>query len=437
MRSTAVPHVLLAVLFVWGRVGASELPERPGDGRRTLERPHDPVVVSTRELAAIGSRETASLRLYRFEGDRPVPIPVQFDPRDRAGDVVVSAPREFAFDDDDEMVFMADDAGDRRPVGPPPAGWEQALEIELRDPRSPGARAWAYLARVPRTAPAPVFEPYVSFDVSAQQARSAYYQVEYAPARNYFTGVRVRRWLDGQVARLARRTRMRGSPTFTLPFRELTLDFTEQNAIVELDGVRTGPVRAVRRARLWVELGRFFPDLPGGTAYTYHYRTAYLTPSRVSFSWLVLKALRDFHFENLIEFAAEAMPLVYFDPTRATGVVLDRGTTSALQTTDDVDWWVHSSDAGTMLHAFVIPPQWREWGITRGTVARFERDPAENEPVLAAGYTLHRMTRLREAGTFELLLASIVLPRRFEPGDEAPALAMLRAPLEVSIRPVS
>lgn len=427
---------LLAVLMACEPGWASDASGDAREGRRTLERPHDPVVVRTGRLADIGSRETASLRLYRFDGHRPVPIPVQFDARDRAGEVIVSGPGDFTFDDDDEMVFMAGDAGDRRPAGPLPAEWERALEIELRDPRAPVARAWAYLVRVPREVRAPTFEPYVSFDVAAQQARSAHYQVEYAPARNYFTGVRIRRWFDGRVARLARRTRMRGSPTFALPFRDLTLDFTEQNAIVELDGVRTGPVRAVRRARLSVELGRFFPDLPGGTAYTYHYRTAYLTPSRVSFSWLVLKALRDFHFENLIEFATEAMPLVYFDPTRPAGVVLEGGTGIALRVTDDVDWWVHSSDAGTMLHAFVIPAQWRDWGITRGTIARFEEAAGGNEPVLAAGYTLHHMTRLREAGTFDLLLASIVLPRRFEPGDEEAALAMLRAPLEVAIRPV-
>ena len=80
-----------------------------------------------------------------------------------------------------------------------------------------------------------------------------------------------------------------------------------------VDGVRVGPVRAVRRARLSIDLGALFPDLPSGTAYTYHYRTTYLTPSRVGFSWAILKALRDFRFENLLEFVPGSMPLTYFD----------------------------------------------------------------------------------------------------------------------------
>jgi len=410
-------------------IAASEL--------RTLRRPHDPVVVPTSRLAALSTRDTAALRLYRIAEGQPIPIPVQFDPCDPRGEVRVGGPLDFVFDDDDEMVFMAEDAGDRLPMPRRPASWEEALELEIVDPRAsaPG-RAWVYLVRAPRDAPAQRFAPYVTFDETGQVAQAPHYQVEYAPARNYFTGVRIRRWVDGQLARLARRTRMRGSPTFALPFRDLTLDFTEQNAIVVLDGLRIGPVRAVRRARLSVELGRFFPDLPGGTAYTYHYRSAYLTPSRVGFSWLVLKALRDFHFENLVEFTPEAMPLRYFDSTRPDGVTMEAGRSTELRTTDDVEWWVHASDAGAMLHAFVIPPRWREWGITRGTVVRAETDPQEHSAILVAGYTLQHMTRLQEAGTFELLLASIVLPRPFQPGDEEEALAMLRAPLEVTIRPL-
>ena len=57
-------------------------------------------------------------------------------------------------------------------------------------------------------------------------------------------------------------------------------------------------------------------------------------------------------------------------------------------------------------------------------------------PAYAAGYTLDHMTRLREAGTYDLLMASVVLPHRYRRGDEADALAFIRAPLEVDVHRV-
>ena len=88
-----------------------------------------------------------------------------------------------------------------------------------------------------------------------------------------------------------------------------------------------------------------------------------------------------------------------------------------------------------MLHAFVIPSRWREWGVTRGTLLRTApNDAAATEPLYAAGYTLQHMTRLREAGTWDLLMASVVLPGPFHPGDEAEPVALVRAPLTTQIR---
>ena len=57
-----------------------------------------------------------------------------------------------------------------------------------------------------------------------------------------------------------------------------------------------------------------FPELPSGTAYTYHYLSSFLTPARVSFPWIMVKTLRDFRFESVLDFRPEALPLTYFDP---------------------------------------------------------------------------------------------------------------------------
>jgi hypothetical protein len=402
------------------------------DDARTLRRVHDPVVVRTDRLGDLPTRETRDVVLYRMTGDRAGPIPFQFDACDAKGDVVVDGPRDFRFDDDDELVFMAADAGDRATTPPCPAGCDAVVEIALVDPRD-GSHAWAYLAHFAEAAPRPDFPPYVRFDAKAGVARSDAYEVDYAHGRNYFTGIRIG---GGDRPNLIRQTRMRGSPTFSLLLLDVTLDFTEQNSIIDVEGVRVGPVRAVRRARLSIDLGSLFPDLPGGKAYTYHYRTMYLTPSRIGFSWAILKALREFRFENLVDFAPSTMPLTYYDAGHTDGIALDRLPTPEVKIDDDRDWWAHTSATGTMLHTLVIPSRWREWGITRGTMLRAGGEQTGDTPAFAAGYTLDNMTRLREAGTWDMLMASVVLPGPYHAGDEDDALAFLRAPLRIDVRRV-
>jgi len=402
------------------------------DDARTLRRVHDPVIVRTDRLAALPTRETRDVVLYRMVGDKAGPIPFQFDARDKKGDIVVDGPRDFRFDDDDELVFMAADAGDRAVTPPCPAGCDAVVEIALADPRD-GGHAWAYLAHFTEAAPHTDFPPYVRFDTRAGVARSDVYEVDYAHGRNYFTGIRIG---GGDQPNLIRQTSMRGSPTFSLLMLDVTLDFTEQNSIIDVDGVRVGPVRAVRRARLSIDLGSLFPDLPSGKAYTYHSRTMYLTPSRIGFSWAILKALRDFRFENLVDFAPTTMPLTFYDGEHPDGIALDRLPSPEVKHDADCDWWAHTSATGTVLNTLVIPERWREWGITRGTMLRAGRNPGDDTPSYAAGYTLDHMTQLREAGTYDMLMASVVLPRAYRRGDEEDALAFVRAPLQIEVRRV-
>jgi hypothetical protein len=415
-----------------GGAGASDFE------RKSLTRIHDPVVVAGKRLLDLPQHHTSRLRLYRIEDGRLVAMPFQLDQRDDGGDLVVDGPRDFILDANDELVFMAKDAGDRAAADGFAEGCDGLLEIEIADPFGAG-KGWAYLASYPSPPPLAPVEPYVVFDAATRQARSRAYRVDYADGRNYFTGLRIPRDAGGRDVNLLRQTRMHGSPTFSLLLTDWTLDFTEQNAIVEIDGVRAGPVRAVRRARLSVDLGSMFPELPSGTAYTYHYATSYLTPTRVRFPWIMLQALRDFRFENVFDFAPAALPVRYYDRDRPEGVTLTRDRPVDLRTTEDHDWWAHSADDRTMLHAMTIPESWRRWGVQRGTIVRAasrREDAGDADGGYVAGYTLLHMTNLREAGEYPLMQAAIALPRPYQAGDEAEPMAMLRAPLAVTVRRV-
>lgn len=421
-----------ALLLFSAAVDAAVLSAAP----KTLTRFHDPVVISTGTLTGLPDRRTAYWRLYATENGRLVPIPFQFDARDRHGDVVVDGPPEFAFDDNDELVFMAKDTGAQAAPDLWPEASDVVLELEVQDPRH-GERGWAYLLHFHDPPSTAVGDPYVILDRTATQARSAFYEVDYAVGRDFYTGMHIMPAAGGTGVNLLRRTRMSGFPTLHLFFTDVTLHFTEQNSIVAIEGVRTGAVRAIRRVRLSVDLGPLFPDLPNGTAYTYHYFSSDVTPTRFGVPWLALKTLRDFCFADVIDFDPQALPAGYWDGANRDGVAWSGPDGRHVETTADHDWWVHSGVGGTMLHAFVVPSEWLQWGIVRGTVFRDgaarARDCLSTEATYAAGYSLLHMTNLREARSYELLQTEVVLTRPYQPGDEEEPMAMLRAPLRTAV----
>lgn len=399
-------------------------------GVPALSRPHDPVVVRGAQLTPVlPVRDLARLRLYRVRDGAWEPIPYQFDARDRHGDLAHDAP-DGMLDAHDELVFMAADCGPRagEDLAVPTASRE-AVELAVRDPRD-GRAAYAYLFAFdapPRRAARP---PYVTIAADGHRAASEFYTVDYAPGRNFYTGLRVSARAGGNGHNLLRQSKMLGEPTLRLLFTDLRLRFDEQSTVVRVTATRGGPVRAIRQVELAVDLGRFFPDLPNGIVHTYHYATAVDAPSRVSVPWLVLEALRDFRFENVVVFDPAVQPLRYWDAAHPEGVAL--GPQAPPPRDDDHEWWAASSPAGAFLQHLDIPETWRRWGIARGAVTRVRNAADGAEPV--AGYSLVHMTRLRESGDFAVRQLLVVLPDGVTPTAVEEALAITRAPLQVEVR---
>jgi hypothetical protein len=108
---------------------------------------HDPVVVSTGGLPDFSGWPSDRFRVVAARDGVIREVPFQFDEREDNGDWVVSPIGDlppFTIGDDDELVFMAKDAGDRVELAALPHGHERAAEIRIRDPRD-GGTAWAYL----------------------------------------------------------------------------------------------------------------------------------------------------------------------------------------------------------------------------------------------------------------------------------------------------
>lgn len=384
------------------------------------ERPHDPVVVSTGALAGLADRDPDHYRLLAMHDGTAVPVPFQIDARDAHGRYqLTDAPP--AFDDDDELVFMAKDLG-ARCAAESLAAAGPIVELEVADPGT-GSRGWAYLVRAP-DAPRPTARPYAVYDAARSEVRAAAYRVRYPPGRNFFTSMEATSATGGGT--LITRMTMRIEPTFSLLFAHWSPRFTEESFRTEITGVRNGPVRAIVEARQSLELGRLLPDAPAGDVHTFYYASSFVTPSTFDVPSPLLPILEDFRFEG-VAVLDDSTARRYVDAEHPQGVALTPGL--HIDEPRDTDWYVIDGPRGTYLHALAIPEQWRRWGIRRATLLQ---RTADGRP--AAGYSLREMTRLRHGGAYDLQVSMVVLPQPYQPGDEAPALAMLRRPLTVQAR---
>ncbi len=133
----------------------------------------DVVILAATDFGPLLGRPIANIGAYAVVQGRIAAIPFQIDERDAKGALVFGlGPRagrdvdDGRLDANDELVFMAKDAGSKAENTTFPAGWKAALPIEIADPVS-GGRSWIHL---------------VAFD--APPARSPVDYVRYDPATN-------------------------------------------------------------------------------------------------------------------------------------------------------------------------------------------------------------------------------------------------------------
>ncbi|MCW5892304.1 MAG: hypothetical protein KIT14_17420 [bacterium] len=357
-------------------------------------------------------------------------MPFQVDQRDARGRIVVEGDVQGvgrAFDDDDALVFMANDLGERIAPAALPAR-DHAMEVEVSDAAT-GARGFAYLVHAPDAA-APERPPNATYDRARYRVDAAAYSVRYPPGRNFLTDLATTGPGGSLAHLLVSRMSLRIAPTFAMLVTSWSPQLTEESFTTVIEGVRNGPVRSIVRARQSLELGALLPDAPAGDVLTYYYPNAIVTPSTFKVPAVVLRLLRAFEFEGKAILDASAAGSRYVDAAHPDGLALataPQGTVNAA----DPEWFVIDGPGGTYLHAFDIPDAWRRWGITRASVL------GQADGRLAAGYSLRDMTRMQEAGAYDLRVAMVVLGRPYRPGDERAALAMLDQPLAVEVRPVA
>jgi hypothetical protein len=201
-------------------------------------------------LGCLRGRAEAAVAVFACRA-HCAPIPWQLDERDAGGRWALNQGPAAnpdlpptVIDDNDEVVWMADDAGRRAGPGELPAA-DCAIEIEQRVGTT---TAWIYAAA--SAAPAPrSAQIYVTYDPHSDRITSGQFAIGFGAATPRFFALRT---ADGALGpNLLDRLKVRASARL---LGLIPLGRDEDDILYDFAAWQAGPVRVLRRERQWVRL---------------------------------------------------------------------------------------------------------------------------------------------------------------------------------------
>ena len=305
---------------------------------KTLSRVFDPVVVSGRDCGLTG-RPISNYGLYALKADRLAPIPFQIDEKDTDEKFVLAAGKlaasddDSAFDDNDELVFMAMDAGDRLlDRAMLPSGTDACAALEVTDPVTQ-EKGWVYLAAFAGPAPEKSAVDYVAYDDDAPSFATRNYSGRFdkdhpVGASEYAFEAGVGGDGEDFIDRIKVRLTMRSMG--------ITLHRSEEDIRVKELGYIDGPVRVVVYSENATPLVLSIGSI-STRQYTYYY------DSYANFAFAAAFPLRPSLFRAItVDDFKEAKGWTFYNSNNPNGHVID-GKMDAADKALDLSPWTWSA----------------------------------------------------------------------------------------------
>ncbi len=249
---------------------------------RTLSRRFDVVAVTGDHLAPLHQRPIESLRLFRLREGRLEAIPFQIDEKDPSGRYVLTGGAMAGSDIDhghldmnDELVFLADDAGGRGVLEHGPEGSHTGIEIELVEPADPSKKSWAYLYEFPSNPPPRSPVDYLRYRPEADRVESLHYTIGYEKGYTFFTSLSQPISAGGSGKDFIDRVKLRFTIWFF--FDLIRMHRTEADARCQVIGWKDGPVRVLRNTENYFRILFNIPS-PSIVTVTEYYPRYFLIP---------------------------------------------------------------------------------------------------------------------------------------------------------------
>ncbi len=252
---------------------------------KTMTRSHDFVVVHGSELKENRSKEISTLALIASVNGRIQPIPFQVDEINRDGDWVLPRTPPYLenkeaqvdrdedngrLDNNDELVFMIRDTGDRLHRRYLPEGAEDVDEIMLEDPDDHG-RSWVYLCSFV-SEPPKSDKDYANYLLPRNRVVTPSYELgfslEVPISWDYISIMGCENLID--------RLKLR----FDLKVFGIRYGIDETQFLSTLSSYKDGPIRVIRRVRSSISLVKFFKT-PSVSSETIYYDNSVVIPYRI------------------------------------------------------------------------------------------------------------------------------------------------------------
>ncbi len=437
MRKICPLIALAALAILWTTAAAAPKgtgTEAGATGVSKLGRSWQPLIIKGAKLKPLVGARIASFEVLAIRAGRLAPIPFQVDEVLPDGRYALpSGPEPLAddspgiLDDDDEMVMMISDLGERATdTATLPPG---AVEIAMIDPLS-GERRYAYAAAVAKPELSPV--DYVDYDDAKHQVESDHYRLgftnelptDYAPQSRKHEG----------RPNLIDRIKVRASAKILaglIPFHLTEGDIRNREL-----AYRDGPVRVVRRLSHSVRLllGIRSPQVASDD---FFYRDFIENPFHVRLPWVPRLLFGDIVVQIYLDFIDLHGFRMVWSGMKDGGIEIgdQRSQATVIDDPPPVDWIGFIGGGRVMVHTLTPTPDLRV--IQRRLYYHDDLTPRppENYPGEhpGVGYT---MTGWENLSRGEHIYNSILLsaPEGFNPGDVLRELSV--APM-VEVHPVA
>lgn len=331
-----------------------------------LNRPYEPVILTGKEFPDFSNNTATLLQLflYKYSGNTWTQIPFQFDEVE-PDSLTPANPTYFRrgdgkLDDQDELVFMTRDAGDKAPtnawVNDASALTSQRYEIELTDPVNTN-KGYVYLFRSTTLSVAPTVKDYVTYVAPPSTGSGK----DVIRGQSYEEG-----HLDnGLNNSLLVPVSENGSATNFLDRLKLrfqinvgiSLTFTEDNFNLLGLTIRDGRTRLIRELRERISLFGTNIDFPILVRY-YGYSTVLGTTLNLT---SLPSTVRVTLLRQSVDFAAAVNGAKWYNQNVTNAITLN-GTAGNLNATQgavvaepNLNWYMMSSSHGSYLNIFSLP----------------------------------------------------------------------------------
>jgi hypothetical protein len=319
-------------------------PSSASSSMRTLTRTEDFVVLVGADVPGLTGAEVSCLH-----------IAFQVDKVDTAGRYVFPEDKYHDPDRDgtlldanDELCFMAGDAGDKRPFSWKPESATQGVEIELRDPLD-GGMAWVYLFNEPGTDP-PDVPDYVDYWITGGETfiQSSRFTLGYQTGRVNYDLMQLRntsgelgpdildRQRVGLMARMAKHNMSLNVPESIIR----TVDI----ALID------GPVRVIIDQIIVINLADISFQF-GSEYFMIYYRCGQNNSVFFKFPLGLNKILKSLVFYWSLDFTPAILGSIYIDPHHPKTISIKPRIVEAVPNDATHYWWGLSGKNGTLLQA--------------------------------------------------------------------------------------